>query len=109
MAMSPRTRFLLTAARQLIADPEHWTQGSNAKRLDGGHVSALDPEAKCFCINGALVRAGDGSASPWPWPWPSYAELCELVPGGDLIAFNDAPGRTHAEVLAFLDGVLAGP
>jgi len=56
--MIPRVDVLI-AARALIADPAHWTQGAYARQTDqfGDFAEVLSPDAKCFCALGALSRA----------------------------------------------------
>lgn len=50
---------VLKAARELIADEKHWTQGAFARDKDGKGLLASDicsPEAFSFCARGALAR-----------------------------------------------------
>jgi hypothetical protein len=46
----------LTAARELIADPEHWTQGAFARDDHELACSSRDPNAQRWCAWGALVH-----------------------------------------------------
>lgn len=55
--MTPRVDVLI-AARALIADPAHWTQGAYARESPfGDYADVQSAEAKCFCGLGALSRA----------------------------------------------------
>ena len=89
------TIAILKAARDLIAKPENWLQGTYAKNENGRDVSALSHEGVCFCAMGALLRAG--------WVHPSADDdavvaVLNQVPDDMLIAeFNDQ--ATHSEVL----------
>jgi hypothetical protein len=47
----------LIAARALIADPVHWTQEVHARDKHGMPVLPTDPDATCFCADGALTKA----------------------------------------------------
>lgn len=92
---------ILTRARERINDPAKWHQGSF--RDDDGMHSADDC---AVCAVGALNWADHG------YPEPAWKDtdgfsaaymvlrntLTETIPG-----WNDAPTRTHAEVLAAFD------
>ena len=59
-------RGVLVAAQALIARPEHWTKMEHARttqpgtRTDGGPVLPTDPDASCWCADGAMLRALSG-------------------------------------------------
>lgn len=91
----------LRAARALIDSPEKWTQGAFARRADSEHACSIrDVGATRFCAAGAVVRAGGGG--------DATAALREATGHfGGLYAWNDAPERTHAEVLAVFDRAIA--
>lgn len=83
------TSRILKSARKYLTDPEHWCQRS--------------PAGKATCIDLALDDAGD-----------RYTHASQAVrrvlglddqPGNchELFRWNDAPERTHAEVLDALD------
>lgn len=95
------TRDTLVAARALIAEPGMWTQRAFARNANGLPVSDSYGLATCWCSVGAIrvaskrssVRADTASA---------------LVRRGignpeSLAEWNDAPERTHAEVLEAFD------
>ena len=51
-------RAALIAARALIEDRENWMQGDHATDAGGGrNLFPFDPDAACFCVDGALIRA----------------------------------------------------
>ena len=118
----------LKRVREILALPEHWTQGNYGTRvpvrLAPGQLSQADlavpiPLASCFCLHGAWAKVamenGEGFQAAINH-FPFQVALGDCVPGeagfdekGDLITianvvtFNDAPGRTHEEILAVLD------
>ena len=47
---------VLVAARELISDPEHWTQRVVARDQEGNPVLSCDQRAVCFCVAGAINR-----------------------------------------------------
>lgn len=92
----------LREARALIKRPGSWLQ-KFACRNERGELCYYT-EATCFCAYGALcsVTLDDDSGKYEP------LELLNDVVGGDgIIAFNDDPGRTQAEVLAAFDKAIA--
>lgn len=95
------TRDTLVAARALIAEPEAWTQGAFAKRADGGNTAAIAPAAICWCARGAIEMASRGSFEN------ENAAVYAFQKANDTPSFiaewNDAPERTHAEVIAAFD------
>lgn len=97
------TLAVLKAARELISTPERWVQGPFAVDRQGLSVSPLSPDACAFCAIGATWRiAGTGDADSG-----ADREL-DITLGGQLAnGFNDAEGRTHAEVLDLFDRTIA--
>lgn len=89
------TADILRAAKALIDTPEKWRQGwedygdrlcmvtAVTHVLNGAHVP--DPVWQCL---GKAIRKGGGSVGPL-WRW------------------NDAPERTHAEVMEAFDKAIA--
>ena len=95
------TKELLQKARALLASPEAWTQGVFARLADGHSAYALDPAACAWCISGAIIKA-HGS---FPGPFEALYRMRKVIQASpdSLVDWNDAAGRTHAEVLAALD------
>lgn len=95
---------IMIAARALITPPGSWTKGTYARGIDGFIVGVNDPLAVCFCSAGATKRVqGDSDA---------HVESALIVhimrKYGSLIAvWNDHAKRTHEEVLAEFDEVIA--
>jgi hypothetical protein len=85
------TREVLIAARKLIERPENWVKEPHGY---------MDSRA-CVCAEEAIWRANSGAKHEG-----AVNALKDLV--GDrgpmtIINWNDAPERTHAEVLAAFD------
>lgn len=101
--MTPREA--LVAARELLTPEGAWTQGAFARVGRGGNpIGPAEPRAKCFCIVGALKRV-------CPWEASLAFRALERAIGvrpGDVVNWNDTPGRTQAEVLEVLDKAIAG-
>lgn len=99
---------LLTRARERIE--KGWCQGAYAKAADGESVSACGPCATSFCIRGAVLAVGP---LDYAVRAPAYNLLENIVdqitqsPCDSLAGYNDAPGRTHAEILAVFDAAIA--
>lgn len=91
-----------------LIETKGWTQGAIARHEDGGETDADDPDAACFCVNGAMwavtrqaPRDGTFSALYDTARSRLYHEICNE--GYDMTEeWNDAPGRTAAEVIAKL-------
>ena len=78
---------VLIRARELIASPKRWCQGTEE-----------DEEGR-MCLRGAIINSGHTDFSPIL----EARRLVERYTGGNITAFNDAPYRTHADVVAMLD------
>lgn len=98
---------ILEHARALIADPEHWTRGACARRVDGLCVDMGDTSAHCFCSIGAVGRA-TLDLDVYPSLSKTFDTLESLgIPEGTpvdqsrLATYNDS--HTHEEVLAMFD------
>lgn len=88
----------LQKARDLIADPAHWTQKASARSAEGNSVSVRSPKAESFCTLGAIDRVvGHDSGF-----YDATHFIYQVIGSADSIAqFNDS--HTHAEVLDVLD------
>jgi hypothetical protein len=106
----------LIAARALIADKAHWTQGTYARDELGLVVSPIDADATCFCAMGALYRAdhvNPNDVDDYLCPsMPGYLELAAAADGyaipdindGEVEEFEEDP---HSAVLALYDRAIA--
>jgi len=102
---------LLETARDVIADPRHWTKGAIARNE---HERTVDPncdDAQCWCALGAIAKA-----TP-----EDYEAECRLITrvqnalwgmyeewiGRPLADFNDAAGVAHGAVICVFDRAIA--
>jgi hypothetical protein len=126
--MTNRVLEILKAARDKIADPQHWTQNAFARTAGGQALpsnSVNDVIAHCWCTTGAIVAVAASDDGPYSGP-PSLQALLDndigvalamnelrkhmqlKCPGsggegssGHVAYFNDT--HTHAEVLHAFD------
>lgn len=79
--------ILIRDMRALLAKPERWAQGENARLANGDPCDANDRDADCWCLTGALIHVAcereadeypdgvasefdiDGSAPDSPFKW----------------------------------------
>ena len=92
---------ILTAGREVIADPKNWTKGWFARAKDGTQVFPDDPKATCFCSVGALSKVADGISARGR----AISFLNQVAAPNGIVHFND--GKTHDEVLAMWDKAIA--
>jgi hypothetical protein len=86
----------LLRMRELLATPDRWTQGVLAKDANGAPVSCDSDRASCWCFVGASFGA---KIAPL-----EVAYLAEAMsPYAHWATWNDAPERTHADVLDLID------
>ena len=92
------TADVLRAARAKITPEGAWTQRELARTADGSPDAPDNPLATCWCAIGAIESLTN----------ETYALRALYLMGVDDIAkWNDAPGRTQAEVLALFDRAIA--
>lgn len=95
--MNPQLIADLEAAKALIATPDNWVQV-----YPGTHAGS----GKCECITTSLSKATS------TWDYSNERFRCAIVALGfegarEAWAWNDAPERTHAEVMALFDKAIA--
>jgi hypothetical protein len=105
--MTPKE--ILIAARAKIEAPERWTQGAYAKTAKRNKADPNSPRATCWCILGAVAAVtGDNPNRPDRAISSGLAAAAGVDAYNEcVIEWNDAPGRTHAEVLAAFDRAIA--
>ncbi len=82
------TLEILRRARELLATPERWRKSGDKKALINAKCLYLALDGTVDEEDAAIVALGfRGPGEMWAW--------------------NDAPERTHAEVLARLDSAIA--
>ncbi len=94
---------LLTSARNLIADPEHWTQRAFARDGFGNSIGPTADSACSWCSLGALTKSFGNIWWPESHCEPLEQAIGQLHPDNlmSLADFNDS--HTHQEVLAVFD------
>lgn len=94
------TEDILHAAHLMLADVRRWTKGSNGRDQFGQPVSALSPDAVCFCAQGAVQFFMGGELTSC---LSALEALDRVVPPekrcGLFMDFNDKPETTHDDVL----------
>lgn len=99
------TREVLVEARRILTPDGAWTQRKLARDRQGRGAVYHGRAAVCWCLEGALARAAFTDCGDRDWS--AALDACDsALPGsgrGRLIVWNDAPGRTQAEVLGLLD------
>ena len=95
--MSAQDAAVLRAARARLTPEGAWTQSEFARNADGRAVPVDSSEAVCWCLRGAFMA--DNHTTP--------LRVIDAMPRRWVVEWNDAPGRTQAEVLAFLDARIA--
>jgi hypothetical protein len=113
---------VLSAARELIADPEHWTQGTYAIENTGNEVYPDESNAYAFCSAGALAKASGttfneaGDMQPTQLYDTAYFELkraaLALFGTDSVTSVNDGelktdPETAHPDVLAMFEKAIA--
>ena len=89
---------ILKAARETLSDPARWTKGVFARDSEGHSCSPCTPFAVCWCLFGAIRKAGNNVSTK------AVDAMCSLIPvTGSHAAWQDEPERTHQEVLDLLD------
>jgi hypothetical protein len=104
--MTAETVQILTLAREYVT--KGWTQHTNARDAHGRACDFASRKACRWCLHGAVLRASWEIARP---RYDAAAEQAEkaLGPwdnGTCPMLWNDAMGRTQAEVVALFDQVL---
>jgi hypothetical protein len=97
---------ILTATRALLSRPERWTQRAYARDGAGQPVCNHEPEACCWCLSGAVARTSRAYSAKYLSLAYQAIYAAAGVEMGGLIDWNDAPGRTHADVIAMLDAAI---
>ena len=89
---------VLERAADLIEPEGKWVKGDFARNINGDSLeNGYDDGAVCFCALGAIEHiVGEGECTT-PYKW-----VVADVVGRSTTAFNDALGRTQAEVVEAL-------
>lgn len=99
-AHKARTAANLTAARDLIATAETWTQGCYARGRQGQACNVFARSATCFCAIGALCKITARLVEQTGEAQPEMAALHDAI-GMSVSSYNDM--HSHAHVLSMFD------
>jgi hypothetical protein len=106
----------LRALHELLAEPERWTRFVSARDEDGREAGIHAPCAASWCFYGGMSRvvstqdarrSYDRFSALWGVLDPILRQTGWEAGAEDLIGWNDAPERTHAEVLALIDDAIS--
>lgn len=100
------TAAVLRRAKALIDTPDKWTQGTGARTASGQSVERRNGGV-CFCALVAIQHvAYDHLNTSAVESEYAFARAIDRTPSGIAI-WNDAPERTHPEVMAAFDRAIA--
>ena len=103
---------LLREARERVL--EGWCRGADARDQRGAAVDPWHEDAVSWSLLGALVCVLEREAAEKDGELPleelaaALYALADLVDADSLVAWNNAPGRTQADVVRALDDAAAG-
>jgi len=101
--MTNKIADVLRHAKEVIDTPDKWTKDHYAVDANGRDVSIED--AVCFCLGGAIGRAGhDMGAGPRDF-WIMRLSLTSAI-GGSIASFNDNESTTFEDVHKALDDAI---
>lgn len=84
---------------ELLEDESRWCQMALARDEEGIGCDPESDEASSWCAIGAIVHVY-GRDDAYFWSWGKLRESLRRDGFCDIVDFNNAPKRTHAEVLA---------
>jgi len=96
------TLTVLTRARELIGDEQHWCRRTYARGWRGLPVPVQSSAAHRFCAVGALLRAGRELGLSVE----DARNVLEWQTVRPVQDWNDDPARTHREVIAAFDAAV---
>ena len=94
---------ILRAARAKIERPDAWIQRTGARDIDGLGVGPFDPAAVRFSADAAIEVAARNSSGLHRGDALAFFRRAIAPEIRWIPTWNDAPGRTHPEVLAAFD------
>ena len=98
---------VLERVRDHLSGPERWTTGEPARSVDGWRVAPRSKQARSWSLLGALSAVARRPAFDVVSSFLEHELESRGEPNGRVDTFNDAPGRTHAEILALVDACIA--
>lgn len=101
------SRAVFLRAAEILAEPKAWTKKALTRDAQGRELRAgcMNPDAASFCMLSALAKATveiKGYDASLPLEGLARALQTIGVSKSAPASWQDAPERTHAEVLALL-------
>jgi hypothetical protein len=93
---------ILTKAKELISSPEHWCQEAYSRDKNGVSCDRKSPDVNSFCIIGSVFKVLDEGVT-YDEEIKVWKALNNVNGDYAISTWNDKEGRTHDEVMAFLD------
>lgn len=88
---------VLQKAYELLSDPARWTQEAYARDIDGKPLREWEPQAVCWCLDGALKQYPNGRLNETRAIVSKAIGTQFEIRGQDIHQFNDT--HTHDEIL----------
>ena len=92
-----QVRSVLLETRHILEYPGLWCQRREAKDFLGFEVRPINPRATQWSLTGAMALACERLIIPY------WEVVRNIASEHDITVFNDAEGRTHDEVLEWID------
>jgi len=92
------TKAILIRARELIYDPEHWTQMAFARDVIGASCEPENKYAASWCARGAVRRAAHEITGGAGFGYAVNALIRAIKTGSCIMVFNDMEA-THADLI----------
>lgn len=96
-----RAAEILLKAAEFLTD-ERWTQGDLSRDAQGNEVYHDSPDACRWCANGALRKVTDDDEQEYSEAEAYLLDVVQAAGFGAVEDWNDAQGRTAAQVRAML-------
>lgn len=93
----------LIEARKVIENPASWHKGSYARDTYGLRVPVYSDNAVSYCTIGACNKVFNSWSTTYQEVLTRLQRAANVPPGEGIPDWNDAPERTHEEVLAAFD------
>jgi hypothetical protein len=86
--------------KELLSSPDKWIQGHYALDAEGDVIDAQDPDAVCFCLQGAIRRCYNDGKEPYRFTDEYKGVKSRILHeiGEPITTWNDAPERTFEDI-----------
>jgi hypothetical protein len=111
MTVTQEVITFLEGVRRRLTPPSAWTQAAYARRVSGISCTGADRAASCWCLLGAIDAERHATATRSLVSQLATSAVTKTVKVRDagltLAGWQDAPERTHEDILAAIDATLA--